>query len=110
MMTYQSTAALEALADPTRRAIVVRLRERPLSVGLIAADLPVTRPAVSSHLRVLTAAGLVTHERLGTRNIYALRPEGLSELREWLDELWSDALEAFATYVDRTDDSEEGTP
>lgn len=94
-------SALEALADPTRRSIVARLRRGPLPVGAIARDLPVSRPAVSSHLRVLADAGLVTHRSVGTRNIYSLRPEGIAELRTWLDTLWGDALTAFAAHVDR---------
>jgi DNA-binding transcriptional ArsR family regulator len=102
-MTYAIEAALDALSDPTRRAIVAKLRERPMPVGAIAADLPVSRPAVSSHLRVLAEAGLVTHRAVGTRNIYSLRPEGIAELRAWLDGLWSDALTAFAAHVERVE-------
>lgn len=105
-MTYQLDAVLDALAEPTRRAIVGRLREHPLPVGEIARDLPVSRPAVSIHLRVLGEAGLVTHRREGTRNIYALRPEGLVGLRGWLDELWDDALAAFAAHVERIETKE----
>jgi len=106
MTTYQPDAVLGALAEPTRRAIVGRLRERPLPVGEIARGLPVSRPAVSIHLRVLGDAGLVTHRRVGTRNIYALRPDGLAGLRAWLDELWDDALAAFAAHVERTEPKE----
>ena len=91
---------LDALADPTRLEIVSRLRHGPRSVGAIADGLPVSRPAVSIHLRVLAEAGLVTRRRAGRRNFYALRPQGLAELRTWLDGLWGDALTAFAAYVE----------
>ena len=107
MPILTSEAALEALADPTRRAIVARLRQRPLPVGVIARDLPVSRPAVSSHLRILSDAGLVTHRSVGTRNLYALRPEGFANLRGWLDSLWGDALTAFAAYVDRNEEGDQ---
>ena len=83
---------LDALGDPTRRAIFDLLRQREMSVGEIAGQLPVSRPAVSQHLKVLTDARLVTYERNGTRNVYRLAPEGLSDLRSWLEEFWSDAL------------------
>jgi DNA-binding transcriptional ArsR family regulator len=106
MLIEPSEAALEALADSTRRAIVAKLRQRPLPVGVIARDLPVSRPAVSSHLRILSDAGLVTHRGVGTRNVYALRPEGFADLRRWLDSLWGDALTAFAAYVDRIEEGE----
>jgi DNA-binding transcriptional ArsR family regulator len=91
---------LDALADPTRLEIVSRLRHGPQSVGAIASELPVSRPAVSIHLRVLAEAGLVTRRREGRRNFYALRPQGIAELRTWLDGLWGDALTAFAAYVE----------
>jgi DNA-binding transcriptional ArsR family regulator len=99
-MAIPLPVVLDALADPTRLEIVSRLRRGPRSVGAIASELPVSRPAVSIHLRVLTEAGLVTHRRDGRRNFYALRPEGLTELRAWLDGLWGDALTAFAAYVE----------
>jgi DNA-binding transcriptional ArsR family regulator len=83
---------LDALGDPTRRAIFDLLRQGEMSVGEIADRLPVSRPAVSQHLKVLTDARLVTHERNGTRNLYRLAPDGLSDLRSWLEEFWSDAL------------------
>jgi DNA-binding transcriptional ArsR family regulator len=106
MPILTAEAALDALADPTRRAIVARLRQRPLPVGVIARGLPVSRPAVSSHLRVLSDAGLVTHRSVGTRNVYALRPEGFADLRSWLDGLWGDALTAFAAYADRNEEGD----
>ncbi|MDJ1007347.1 MAG: metalloregulator ArsR/SmtB family transcription factor [Paracoccaceae bacterium] len=87
---------IAALADPTRRAIVERLGTAPASVSAIAAGFPVSRPAISQHLRVLGDAGLVTVRAEGTRRIYALAPDGAAPLRDWLDRLWDDALHAFA--------------
>lgn len=98
MTTYQS-AQLQALADPTRQHIVARLRDGPLPVTAIANGLPVSRPAVSAHLRVLSQAGLVRFQRQGTRHLYSLEPDGVASLRAWLDELWTDALTAFAEYT-----------
>jgi DNA-binding transcriptional ArsR family regulator len=92
-MTYGR--ALSALADPTRRAVFERLRDGPASVGDVAAGLPVSRPAVSQHLKALKLAGLVMDRPEGTRRVYAIDPDGLGELRRWLDEFWDDALEAF---------------
>lgn len=86
---------MDALGDPTRRAIFERLRSGPRAVGELAQGLPVSRPAVSQHLRVLRDAGLVTEQREGTRRIYRLDPDGLAELRAAVDEFWSDALAAF---------------
>jgi DNA-binding transcriptional ArsR family regulator len=88
--------ALDALADPTRRAILERLRGGPLPVKEIASDLPVTRPAVSQHLRVLERAGLVSAERRGTSRIYRLESHGLDAVRTYLDDFWSVALAQFA--------------
>ena len=93
-MAYAKT--LEALADPTRRAVLERLSRGPASVQDVAAGLPVSRPAVSQHLRVLKTAGLVDERRSGTRRIYALAPRGLVELRRYLDGLWADALNGCA--------------
>ena len=95
MKTY--ARSLEALADPTRRAIFERLRTGPAAVGELAATLPVSRPAVSQHLRVLEGAGLVSHETSGTRHIYKVELGGLGELRAYLDRLWDDALQRFKT-------------
>ena len=92
-MTYQT--ALAVLADPTRRQVFERLRAGPLAVNALAAGLPVSRPAVSQHLRTLKEAGLVEEHSQGTRRIYALRREGLVGLRDWLDSFWDDALLAF---------------
>jgi DNA-binding transcriptional ArsR family regulator len=87
--------ALAVLADPTRRQVFERLRGGPRPVNMIAAGLPVSRPAVSQHLKVLKDAGLVEERSEGVRRIYSLRREGLVELRAWLDGFWGDALEAF---------------
>jgi DNA-binding transcriptional ArsR family regulator len=95
--TYE--AILEALGDRTRRQIVDRLRAGPLSVGELAAALPVSRPAVSQHLTVLRRSGLVSYTELGTRNVYRLDPAGLTELRAWLDGLWETALDRYAQRV-----------
>ncbi|MEM0950018.1 MAG: metalloregulator ArsR/SmtB family transcription factor [Pseudomonadota bacterium] len=93
-MTYQ--LALSALSDPTRCAILEALRAEPQPVGALAVRLPVSRPAVSQHLRVLSDAGLVTAEPRGTARIYRLAPQGFADLRAWLDTLWDDALTAYA--------------
>lgn len=93
-MAYVSTA-LAALADPTRRAIFERLGDGPRSVGALARGLPISRPAVSQHLRQLKEAGLVTDQADGTRRIYRIDPAGLGALRQWLDRFWDDALAAF---------------
>jgi DNA-binding transcriptional ArsR family regulator len=93
--------ALAALADPTRRRVFERLRGGPRAVGEIAEGLPVTRPAVSQHLAVLKAAGLVTDEAEGTRRVYRIDPHGLGPVRAWLDQFWDEALEAFKAEVER---------
>jgi DNA-binding transcriptional ArsR family regulator len=87
--------AIAALADPTRRTVFERLRAGPRPVGEIASGLPVSRPAVSQHLRVLKEAGLVRERRQGTRNFYSVNGDGLAELREYLEEFWDEALAAF---------------
>ena len=94
--------ALAVLADPTRRRVFERLRHGPRPVNLIAAGLPVSRPAVSQHLKALKQAGLVVERSEGARRIYSLRHEGLMELREWLDGFWGDALEAFKVEAERS--------
>ncbi|CCD92569.1 putative transcriptional regulatory protein, Ars family [Bradyrhizobium sp. ORS 375] len=99
-MTYQ--AALTVLADPTRRQVFERLRGGPSPVNAIAAGLPVSRPAVSQHLKVLKDAGLVEERSEGVRRIYSLRREGLAELRDWLDSFWDDALLAFKIEAERS--------
>ena len=93
--------ALTALADPTRRKVFERLRSGPASVGDLAADLPVSRPAVSQHLKALKIAGLVSDKPDGARRVYYIDPDGLGELRRWLDEFWDDALEAFKKEVEK---------
>ncbi|MFT7521169.1 MAG: DNA-binding transcriptional ArsR family regulator [Kiritimatiellia bacterium] len=89
--------SLQALADPTRRRVFELLRHGPLPVSELANVLPVSRPAVSQHLKVLLAAGLVVAERRGRQRLYSVDPSGLRELREWLDSLWDHALDNFAT-------------
>src|SRR4051795_8436553 len=91
---------IAALADPTRRSVYEAVTARPRAVGELAGELPVTRPAVSQHLRVLLDAGLVTVRAEGTRRYYAADPQGLQALRSWLDGFWSSALTAFAAHVD----------
>ena len=91
---------LTALADPSRRAIFEALRDGPSAVGELARRFPISRPAVSQHLRVLKEAGLVADRAVGTRRIYVIRPEGVAELRAYLDRMWGDALDAFAAVVE----------
>jgi DNA-binding transcriptional ArsR family regulator len=91
-----------ALYDPTRRAVLERLRDGPRPVGEIARGLPVTRPAVSQHLKVLKDAGLVSDRSEGTRRIYYIDPKGLGAMRAWLDQFWDSALAAFAAEVERS--------
>jgi DNA-binding transcriptional ArsR family regulator len=86
---------LDALGDPTRRRVFELLRSGPRSVGDLAAGLPVSRPAVSQHLRVLEEAGLVTHRRNGTRHLYELDSSGVGVLRDWVDGFWTEALARF---------------
>ena len=92
---------MDALGDPTRRAIFERLRGGPRAVGELARGLPVSRPAVSQHLRVLKEAGLVSERREGTRRIYGLDPRGVAELRAAFDVFWNDALAAFKDAAER---------
>ena len=93
---------MSALADPTRRAVLERLRSGPRSVGDLAHGLPVSRPAVSQHLRVLKDAGLVREERRGNRNFYRIEPRGLEGLRAYIDSLWTDVLEAYRIAAERS--------
>jgi len=90
-----------ALGDPTRRAVFARIAQRPRPVGEIASELPVSRPAVSQHLRILKDAGLVHDRRDGTRRIYAVRREGLEAMRAELDQFWNDTLTNFKALVDQ---------
>ena len=94
MNTYQE-AQLDALGDPTRRAILARLLEGPLAVGELASHFPVSRPAISQHLRILKDAHLVLDQPQGNRRLYALNPEGFDSLRDYFDQFWSLALAAF---------------
>jgi DNA-binding transcriptional ArsR family regulator len=96
-----------ALADPTRREVFERLAGGPRSVGDLAAGLPVSRPAVSQHLKVLKEAGLVIDRPQGARRVYQIDPQGLGQLRAWLDRFWDQALEAFKAEVEKPDDDEE---
>jgi len=99
-VTTDRATALLALGDPTRLAIMERLAERPHAVVELARELPVGRPAVSQHLRVLKDAGLVADEPVGTRRIYRIDPNGLAALRDHLDRFWGNALEAYKTAVE----------
>jgi DNA-binding transcriptional ArsR family regulator len=99
--------ALDALGDPTRRSIFERLRRGARSVTELADELPVSRPAVSQHLRVLKDAGLVRERRDGTRRLYRIDPDGLAEVRDYFDEFWSDVLAAFKEAVEH--EAEGGT-
>lgn len=101
-----TTATLAALADPTRRAVLERLASGPRSVTDVAGTLPVSRPAVSQHLKVLREAGLVTARRQGRQQLYAVRRDGLAELRAWLDTFWDTALQSYADAVERAAERE----
>lgn len=106
MDAYRAGNPWDALGDPTRRAIVERLADRPRAVGELAAELPISRPAVSQHLKVLKNAGLVAEQVAGTRRIYRLNPAAVSALRDQLDAFWARAL---AAYTDVVEESEEET-
>jgi DNA-binding transcriptional ArsR family regulator len=93
--------AFAALADPTRREVFERLRQGPRAVGDLARGLPVSRPAVSQHLKVLKEAGLVTDRADGVRRVYQIDPQGLGQVRAWLDQFWDVALAAFAAEAER---------
>jgi DNA-binding transcriptional ArsR family regulator len=95
--------AFSALADPTRRAILERLSAGPKPVGEIARGMPVSRPAVSQHLKVLKSAGLVRDHAEGTRRVYEIDPAGLGEIRAWLDGFWDEALLAFKQEAERAE-------
>jgi DNA-binding transcriptional ArsR family regulator len=108
--TYRD-AGLGLLGDPTRRAIFELLARRPSSVGELATQLPITRPAVSQHLRVLKDGGLVISRPEGTRRVYRLNPDGVTALRAYLDRIWQEALTAFqkaAQAADVEPDQEDG--
>jgi DNA-binding transcriptional ArsR family regulator len=99
--------AIAALADPTRRSVFETLREGPRSVGDLARGLPVSRPAVSQHLRVLKNAGLVRGRRVGTRNFYSVDGDGLAELRDYFEGFWDEALAAFKDAAERGEGEDE---
>ena len=105
-MAYQDV--LIALVDPTRRQVFEMLRHGPRSVGEMAAELPVSRPAVSQHLKVLKEAGLVSETPEGTRRIYRIDPRGLEDLRRYLDGFWGDVLEAFKKRIDLDEGGQHG--
>lgn len=96
--------AFAALADPTRRAVFERLARGERAVGELARGLPVSRPAVSQHLKALKDAGLVTDRAEGARRVYQIDPEGLGQLRAWLDRFWDEALDAFKAEAERNDE------
>jgi DNA-binding transcriptional ArsR family regulator len=99
--------ALAALADPTRRRVFERLKSGPRPVGAIARGMPVSRPAVSQHLKALKEAGLVTDRPEGTRRVYFIDPHGLGALRKWLDQFWDEALAAFQAEVEKASNRKE---
>lgn len=103
MDIYQS-GVLDALGDPTRRAIVERLFEGPKPVGELARDFPVSRPAISHHLRVLKEANLVTDHAVGNRRLYSLNPEGFDLLRDYFDRFWSRALQSFKQKLEESEE------
>lgn len=107
-MAYESIALnFAALADPMRREIVERLAEAPRAVGELAEDLPISRPAVSQHLKQLKDAGLVSDVAVGTRRIYRLDPRGIGAMRDWLDAHWQRALGDFKRFADELPDEQE---
>jgi DNA-binding transcriptional ArsR family regulator len=98
---------MSALGDPTRRAIFELLADGPRPVGEIARELPITRPAVSQHLRVLKEAGLVIDRQRGTRRLYQLNPDGVDELRAYFDGFWNRALAAYKQAAEQTNEEEQ---
>jgi len=108
MSNQSADAVFDALGEPVRRRILELLREGPTPVGQLAERLPVGRPAVSKHLRVLSNAGLIEHRSAGTRNLYALAPDGMAAAQQWLVRTWDTALAAYAAEVSRR--SQRGSP
>ena len=100
MKTYRHDAQLDALGDPTRRSIIQQLLEKPMAVGELARHFPVSRPAISQHLRVLKQANLVVDRPAGNRRVYQLNPEGFDSLRDYFDQFWTQALTAFKKKVE----------
>ena len=105
MEAYQA-AGWAALGEPTRRAIFERLAERPLAVGELAGELPISRPAVSQHLKVMKDARLVVARRVGNRRIYQLDPDGVALLRAYLERYWSKALSAYKSIVEEQEEED----
>jgi DNA-binding transcriptional ArsR family regulator len=101
MSNQSADAVFDALGEPVRRRILELLRDGPTPVGQLAARLPVGRPAVSKHLRVLSNVGLIEHRSVGTRNLYALAPGGMAAAQQWLTRTWDTALAAYAAEVSR---------
>lgn len=99
-------SAFAALADPTRRQVFERLAHGPRAVGDLAQGLPVSRPAVSQHLKVLKDAGLVTDRAEGARRVYQIDPQGLGQMRQWLDRFWDEALDAFKAAAEKDKDED----
>jgi DNA-binding transcriptional ArsR family regulator len=99
--TYQASDGWEALGDPSRRAIVACLAERPRAIGELAEALPISRPAVSQHLKVLKDAGLVTDRAVGTRRVYRLNPAGMAALRDQLETFWNRGLDGYQDVVEQ---------
>ncbi|MHA6795655.1 ArsR/SmtB family transcription factor [Pseudonocardia bannensis] len=106
-MATNASAVLEALGDPTRRLMLERLAVSPCAVGELAAAMPISRPAVSQHLRVLKDAGLVRDEARGTRRYYAVAPEGVEALRRYVERLWTTALSSYADVAEAASTEEE---
>ncbi|WP_280688731.1 metalloregulator ArsR/SmtB family transcription factor [Kitasatospora sp. GAS204B] len=104
MGTYRAGDGFDALGDPTRRSIVECLAQRPHAVGELADQLPISRPAVSQHLKVLKDAGLVTDRAVGTRRVYRLNPAGVAALRDQLETFWNRALDGYQDVVDQTEE------
>lgn len=102
MANYQAGDGWDALGDPTRRAIVECLAERPRAVGELADELPISRPAVSQHLKVLKDAGLVTARAAGTRRVYRLNPAGVAALRDQLETFWNRALDGYQDVAEQS--------
>jgi DNA-binding transcriptional ArsR family regulator len=101
MSNQSADAVFDALGEPVRRRILELLHDGPTPVGQLAARLPVGRPAVSKHLRVLSNVGLIEHRSVGTRNLYALAPGGMAAAQQWLTRTWDTALAAYAAEVSR---------
>ena len=109
MIAYQDSQ-LDALGDPTRRGILARLINGPMAVGELAREFPVSRPAISQHLRVLKEANLVVDRAAGNRRLYQLNPEGFETLREYFEQFWGQALSAFRREVEKPKNPQQERP